>query len=450
MAGVTPKGAFAATWRNEQGEVVGTTYGGTMCRWPTMPWRIRFHRDGFEGVIPCGECPGCLEFYRRRLAARFQSRYAALGTAKPAELATASPTKSAGIATQRDQLRDKRDVTHPRSGLVVRNRLPQLFAVRIYAPAELHAQYSRRFHRRPRLELEPGFVRCGSRSFFLLVRAPENLARVLGAIGLRFRIHPVRLSRGARAWRALTAGLIVAREIYGEQRNRWYARGLPQVDRQKWEVRKVGKYQSYDRSSSPRAWSSRGLVLVPPEVWKLSRTDRRSLRGKLLRASDPEGVRRVMGLVAQALGSAAPPPGGADLGTRIGGVMHTLASDSGRSSGVDRIRDKVSTGSSNSRLPIPDTAKAEGRSGRRHSAASYQKIAERSLGTTAPPAASGSIPPFSEMGGYVSSEHSQGELLPKQLADADRKEWRKGRAARILAESLAIIERMRKKTIGEE
>jgi len=40
-------------------------------------------------------------------------------------------------------------------------------------------------------------------------------------------------------------------------------------------------------------------------------------------------------------------------------------------------------------------------------------------------------------------------LLPKQLSEAERKEWRKGRAARILAESLAIIERMRKKTLGE-
>jgi len=53
------------------------------------------------------------------------------------------------------------------------------------------------------------------------------------------------------------------------------------------------------------------------------------------------------------------------------------------------------------------------------------------------------------MGGYTSSEHSQGELLPKQLAEAERAEWIKGRKAKVLEESLAIIERMRKKTLGE-
>src|SRR5208337_4292238 len=92
-----------------------------------------------------------------------------------------------------------------------------------------------------------------------------------------------------------------AREIYGEQRNRWYAKGLPPAEREKWEVRKIGKYQSYDRSGSPRAWQGRRVVLVPPEVWQLSRTDRRCLRGQLLRAPDPEGVRKVMGLVADAI-----------------------------------------------------------------------------------------------------------------------------------------------------
>jgi hypothetical protein len=406
VAGEAPRTAFAATWRNQGGEIVGTTYGGTMCRFPIKPWRIRFHRDGFEGVIPCGECPGCLEFYRRRLAARFHEKYGTDG--------------EFGSNANPRLLRGRR----------AKQAAPSisLFAVRIYAPLELHAEYSRRWHRRPRLQLEPGFVRCGSRSFFLITRAPIELLRVLSRIGLRFRSHRILLRRGARAWRALSAGLIVSRAVYGEQRNRWYARGLPEADRQKWEVRKVAKYQTYDRSSSPRAWSGRGLVLVPPEVWKLQRADRRALRSLLMRTPDPEGVRRVMGLVA--------------------GVLSGRGGE-GRSD-EDRIRDTSSTASREKKLASNFLATAEGRSGRRHSAKSYQKIAELRPGTASPVPGSENLPPFSEMGGYVSSEHDQGELMPEQLAAAERKAWREGRKVRVLQESLEIIERIRKKTLGEK
>src|SRR5258707_13306721 len=100
----TPARAFAATWRNDKGDVVATTSAKTMCLWPRLPWRIRFSRDGFEGVIPCRECPGCLELERQRLAARLHERYCA----------------------QAEELRDKGDVTHPRRRPVVRDRLPQL------------------------------------------------------------------------------------------------------------------------------------------------------------------------------------------------------------------------------------------------------------------------------------------------------------------------------------
>ncbi len=405
MAGEAPGRAFAATWRNEQGEIVGTTYGGTMCRWPIKPWRIRFHRDGFEGVIPCGECPGCLEFYRRRLAERLHAKYGAQGEQ------SRMPLKG----SQRER--------RPASC----GSAPRLFAVRIYAPLELHAQYSHRFHRRPSFQLEPGFFRCGATSFFLITREPTQLLAALSKIGLRFKKHGILLRRGKRAWRALSAGMVVSRSVYGEQRNRWYSRGLPQIERRKWEVRKVAKYQPYDRGTSPRAWADRGLILVPPEVWQLGRDDRKALRGMLRRAPDPEGVSRIMGIVRGVLESR----GGEGI------------------NGEDRIRDIRTTTSSKSRLTSNLLATAAGRSGRRHSAREYSKIAELRSGTASPLAASGSNTPTSEVGGHVSSEHSQGELLPKQLSEAERKEWRKGRAARILAESLAIIERMRKKTLGE-
>jgi hypothetical protein len=371
--------AFAATWRNEQGAIVGKTFGGTMCLWPVKPWRIRFHNDGFEGVMRCRECPGCLEFDRRRMADRLQQKYAA-GSARGAGPSTKSADGYVKAAS-----------TSP----------TRLFVVRIYAPIELHASIANKLHRRRGLELEPGMWRLGAGSFALISRSRIPLPTLLKRLGLRHRIEPLRLSRGRRAWRVLTAGLIVAREIYGEQRNRWYARGLPAADRQKWEVLKIGKYQSYDRARSPRAWTGRKLLLVPPEVWQLRRTDRLALRGQLLRASDPEGVQRVMRLVADAIRNA------------------------------------------KSRFDVSAAPKAL--LSREAVIRQYQQAAERSRARTDALTADSSITPTSEVGGYVSSPHNQGELMPLELARARRKDWEEARKRKAIKDSMEIIERMKRK-----
>lgn len=374
--------AFAATWRDERGEIVGTTFGGTMCMWPTKPWRIRFSGDGFEGVIRCGECPGCLEFDRRRLADRLVAKYGVgagrTGSSRPDGLPVAKSN------------------TRPSS--------PALFVVRIFAPLDSHAALSRSLRRRRHLELEPGMYRLGASSFALVSREKSLLSQVLKRLGLKHRIEPLRLSRGRRAFRVLTAGLLVAREVYGEQRDRWYARGLPPADRQKWQVKKIGQYKSYSRSSSPRAWKNGRVVLVPPEVWQLRRTDRRALRGQLLRASDPEGVARVMRLVHDAI--------------------------------------------SNARNRFDVSAAAKPLLSREAVQAWYDRNAERSKARTENSAAVSSITPVSETGGYVSSEHKQGELMPLELARAREKEWRDAKKARAIQESMEIIERMKRKSRG--
>jgi hypothetical protein len=374
--------AFAATWRNEQGEVVGTTYGGTMCLWPVKPWRIKFSGDGFEGVIRCRECPGCLELDRRRMADRLVRKYQC-GCARGATRKTTPTTSRAGTAE---------------------NKNPQMFVVRIWAPIELHASIAHKLHRRRGLELEPGMWRLGAGSFAVLARVKLPLHAVLTRLGIRHRIEPLRLSRGRRAWRLLTAGLTVAREIYGEQRNRWYARGLPPAERQKWEVQKIGQYKSYDRARSPRAWTGRQLVLVPPEVWQLRRVDRRALRGKLLRQSDPEGVARVMRLVSDAISSAR-------TNFNVTGAPKALLT-----------REQVVSW--------------------------YERMASAKSkpGTALPDAPDHT--PSSERGGYVSSEHNQGELMPQELARARRKEWGEARKRKAINDSMEIIERMRKKSRG--
>lgn len=374
--------AFAATWRDERGDVVATTHAGTMCLWPRLPWRLRFSREGFAGVIPCRECPGCLEFERSRLAERLHAKYGrgSVSSVVPDGLTTSTNASDARTPAQK------------------------LFVVRIYAPIELHAQLAHRLHRRRGLQLEPGMWRLGASSFALLARVSTPLRAALERLGVKYRIEPLRLRRGRRAWRPLTAGLLVAREVYGEDRNRFYARGLPPADRQKWEVQKVAKYAAYDRARSPRAWKSGRLVLVPPDVWRLSRTDRRSLRGQLMRAADPEGVRKVMGLVADALRGAA-------SGFIVGAPPKAVLS-------------------------------------RQAVVAWYQQNAERSKARTIVTASDPNLPPLSEAGGYTSSEHSQGELMPRELERQRRAEWLDAKKRRAVKESMEIIERMKAKAKG--
>ena len=125
--------AFAATWRKpETGEIVGTTWGGTMCWWPRRPWAMKFAGDGFEGIVRCGECPGCLEFDRRRLADRLHAKYSS--QAEPRPRTPKRPPRDAG----------PRSTEHP----------PRFFMIRISAPLVDQATLSHKLHRRRGVELE--------------------------------------------------------------------------------------------------------------------------------------------------------------------------------------------------------------------------------------------------------------------------------------------------------
>jgi hypothetical protein len=246
--------------------------------------------------------------------------------------------------------------------------------------------------------------RLGAASFGLIARVSPPLHALLAQLGLKHRIEPLRLSRGRRAFRLLTAGLTVAREIYGAQRNRWYARGLPKLERDKMEVRKIGKYQPYSRIDGPRAIAGRRLVLVPPDVWKLRRTDRIALRGMLLRQPDPEGVARVMRLVG------------------------------------DTIRARHSA--------FNVSAAPKALLNRDAVVRQYQQAAERAKARSAVAAADSSPTLSSGERGYVSSEHEQGELMPKLLEDEARERRRaekKTRDRRLLQE---VLDRLKAKIMG--
>ena len=78
----------------------------------------------------------------------------------------------------------------------------------------------------------------------------------------------------------------------------------------------------------------------------------------------------------------------------------------------------------------------------------YKRNAERSKARTESAAADSSNTPTSEVGGYVSSEHNQGELMPLELARARRKDWDEARKRKAIKDSMEIIERMKAKAKG--
>lgn len=400
------RAAFAATWRDERDQVVGTTWGGTMCWFPRKPWRLRIARGDFEHVIRCRECPGCLEFERRRLADRLHAKYSS-------QIVRARPLPEPSLHNISVPNRKERET---------------LWLVRIYAPLERHAAICHALHRRPRLQLEPGMYRLGTTSFGLLARSPTEIQRALKRLRLEHRVESIRLSRRRRAWRAITAGIAVARAAYGEQVKRWYVKGLPPAEKESWDVVKMPKGSHYQRTSSPRAWSRANLVLVPPELWRMRRCDRRSLLATMAKASSPEAaafVTSVVSSLAQARRMQSP----------------VIASSKPRPSREAMMRQFEHV------ARVADVARA-----------------------SEPPHDLTSSPLGGE--GYTSSEHSQGELLPEKVSIEGRRpltaaevellkghvehapqtehEWKEKRLERerrLLAEQL---ERLRKKIMGGE
>ena len=268
-------GELAATWRNQAGEIVGSTFGGTMCWRPRKPWSLRIERDGDLMTVRCGECPGCMEFDRRRLADRLHAKY---GASDPAGARSRDTTNAPGA--------------HAPAAVI-----GTLYLHRIYAPRERHAALARKLRRRRGIELEPGFIRLGATSFAVIAHVKVLPPLYLGGVRVETRTETILLGRGRRAWRSATAGMVVAREVYGEQTNRFYIRGLPAAERQSWNVLTHAGAKGYSRARDPRVWQSANLVLVPPEVWSLRRDDRRTVRRDLGRASSPGEVARVMAAV---------------------------------------------------------------------------------------------------------------------------------------------------------
>jgi len=204
-------------------------------------------------VARCRSCPGCRELDRRRLADRLEQRYP--------------------------------------------DRSTPLFLLRIYAPLASQNRAVRLLRRRKNTELEPGIYRLGVNAIAVLARSAAVLAALYKRTDPKARIERIRRTRGRRAWRPITAGLLVSRESYGAQRKRFYAAGLPPAHKERWTVEKLAVNTAYSRFTSPRAWSAGGLQLIPPAVFGLQRSLRRDLRRGVASATTPQEARRVLAMV---------------------------------------------------------------------------------------------------------------------------------------------------------
>jgi hypothetical protein len=250
--------AFAPTWRDEAtGEIAGTAGSGTWCIDPIRPWHLVAVQGDYTHVLPCRKCHNCLEYYRRCFCDRLMLRY---------------PDRSA-----------------------------RLFLVRIDWPIELAAELSRKLHRRVGLELERGFIRIGAESFGLLVREPAPLRALLSALKIKFSCWRVQLKRKRRAWREVSAGLVVARAAYGSNLNRWYMPGLPKLPREPWEIQRHAMQKPWRKWTGARTRNGQRCILVPPELWRLSIPDRRRYRDQFHAATTPEAVSQLIDRMRSAI-----------------------------------------------------------------------------------------------------------------------------------------------------
>ncbi|HVA41807.1 MAG TPA: hypothetical protein VNF49_14155 [Candidatus Binataceae bacterium] len=221
---------YAALIRDEQQNVVGTTWGATTCLFPrqSAKW-VAISDDGrAERTLRCGFCTGCAMYDRQALAKRLAAHYAECAdplwvmiVEVAPEIAPAGDTKNLSLALSLDKERETDDDTRSDAELE-----------RARAAA---VDISARLHRARSVAIEPGFYRLAGDAIAFLVRATKPRPRRVRALrGLRVRVEQVRRSRGLRAWAPLTAGMLRSRRAeYGEWTNRYYHRGLPPPARER-------------------------------------------------------------------------------------------------------------------------------------------------------------------------------------------------------------------------
>lgn len=227
--------AFAATLRSAAGEVLGTTWGGTVCWFPRKPSMLAaVSADGRgETVIRCGWCPGCRELDRRRLARRIAAHF-----------------------------EHSKEI---------------LWLVIVECPLREQSKCVYRLRRRVTVNWRSGFFRISSGAVALIAAGTKPNLRASGSrYGYYGQCSKIRRSRGLRAWNLVTAGLLRSRDEWGEQRKRFYWRGLAPAERDRFEVTTRGGLSKRHAGHSRGVRAIRGDVgIYPPEAWRPPRLNRR-------------------------------------------------------------------------------------------------------------------------------------------------------------------------------
>lgn len=206
-------------FRDVDGRVLSTTWGGTTCLNPRPLSKYAAVSDDGEQehAIRCRDCAGCREYERRELCKLLDTHYASQSEA--------------------------------------------IWLVIVECPLSMQTLLAARLHRVSGCAFEPCFYRLGVEMFALTAvgRSPRPSAlRTLN--GYRVTVRRVQRGRGKRAWNLLTWGMLTPRAYLGRDLNRFYHRGIAKAERLKWNVRWRGGM----RTRHP--WLGRDAIAVRGEV----------------------------------------------------------------------------------------------------------------------------------------------------------------------------------------
>jgi hypothetical protein len=232
----------AATFRNSQGEVIGTTWAGTVCWYPRKPSMLAaVSADGKrETALPCGFCSGCRELTRQRLAHRLVKHYS--------------------------------DVKEP------------LWLLEVTCPSSRMSRLFRSLRPTTTFQGYAGWARNGSTGVAIIVKgAREAVPARLFAKFPTTRCQRLSKPQRTKTWWNFTRGVLVSRDEYGGQVNRFYHRGLPPAETEKWGVVTRGGIRKRHAAVGVGVRAVDGDVsLHPPTAWLLPR---------LLKRKGPESKR---------------------------------------------------------------------------------------------------------------------------------------------------------------
>jgi hypothetical protein len=258
---------FGATFRNTAGDIVGRTSARTLCWYPKAPSKFAaVSEDGRrETAIRCGECSGCLEYDAQILRERLRNKY--------------------------------------------RTVEGQLWAVIVSAAFLEQSKVRKRLSRIASSKGWLGFHRITIGSFACIAtEEPKSLA----ALSSRICCSMISVKLGAkkrnRSYRLLSQGLLVPRSKWGEQTNRFYHRGLPPREKDRWITSGRGGIRSRHPEFAVGVRAINGDIgIYPPEAWRPPRLVRRHERDRKRTSPLSSAAAAIPNVLASIMGVAKAP-----------------------------------------------------------------------------------------------------------------------------------------------